>query len=83
VYFDPKKDRCDRTSTPTKIQARAFIIGQNYDAAAAEQELADEDMEEVAGGILPPITRGIHEGGITKATWETGGISKPFVESGD
>lgn len=48
----------------------------------AEQEFTDNDLEEVAGGIRPIPTRGLHEGGITKAAWETGGASQPFVESG-
>jgi hypothetical protein len=47
-----------------------------------EDELTEEDLEEVAGGI--PITRGINEGGFptwgineggtTKAAWEDGNL---------
>lgn len=47
----------------------------------SDDELTDEDTEQVAGGFRP-ITLGINEGGITAGILETGGSSKPILESG-
>ncbi len=64
-------------------EQEAAKLNAEQEQIDAEQELTENDLEEVAGGILPIPTKGLYEGGITKAAWETGGTSKPFVESGD
>jgi hypothetical protein len=63
-------------------EQEAAKLNTEQEQIQAEQELTDNDLEEVAGGLRPIITKGIDEGGITKATWETGGTSNPFLEAG-
>lgn len=51
----------------------AAKINAEQKQADSGDELNEEDLEEIAGGIWHGVTAGINEGGITEG-WKEGGI---------
>ena len=63
-------------------EQEAAKLNAEKEQIEAEQELTDNDLEEVAGGILTIAALG-YEGGITARLLEVGGpISKKILETG-